>query len=321
MSHQTTAHMPKHHLTGFAPLFLLLGLAHACTVGEPSIGAANSSIYLNNELCSGYGGPADCTAMLAATQSTEDSSCAIALDAEHKWPVGGSLNHCHGWAWTDTSGRVHYNSARNIQCSRDGPSMTYLQYPNTLNCSGIGHPKKHSLNQCTQGVRPSRLYDRATDLSCCVPSEEDGVNVIEEATFPADTVDNALQNVWDTSRDARVEVIRFGVYKDKECNQPMMGNDSFAEMTVETCFVGTYTDPAGKKQTNANANFNCADGSVTWTQFPGSDSCHPTSGSLCINATLTNKCTAVQTHMGTTYQRLEQYSGCSARYTGPRCPP
>lgn len=308
--------MSKHHLLTFAPLLLFLGLSRACHVGEPSIGATNSSIYLNNELCSGYGGSANCTATLAVTQSTEDSSCAVAEDAQHRWPLGGSVDQCHGWSATDTVGRVHYNSANNIQCSCDGQSMTYVQYPNTVNCSGTGHPKKYSLNQCTQGV-PPRLYDRATELSCCVPSE-DCVSVIEDTTAPKDQT-GSLQNVWDYSMGG--QVIRFGVYKDKECSQPMMGNDSFAEMTVEKCFVGTYTDPAGKKQTNANADFNCADGSVTWTQFPGSNSCSPPAGSLCINATLTNTCTAVQTHMGTTYQRLEQFSGCSAKYTGPRCPP
>ena len=117
------------------------------------------------------------------------------------------------------------------------------------------------------------------------------------------------------------DVVYFQVYSDSGCTTPMMPSQR-PNMTIERCFVGTYTDPLGKLQTNANANFDCGADEITWTQYPGSASCTPPAGALCINATLSTKCSPVETHMGRTYQKLLNYTArpCRAKYSGPRCP-
>ena len=118
------------------------------------------------------------------------------------------------------------------------------------------------------------------------------------------------------------ETVYFQVYKDSACVNPMLPNAPTPYMTIEKCFVGSYIDPSGKLQTNANGYFFCDHDMVAWTQWPGSDSCSPSKGSLCINATLSTKCMPVETHMGLTYQKLLNYSApCSAKFHGPRCPP
>ena len=116
------------------------------------------------------------------------------------------------------------------------------------------------------------------------------------------------------------EYVFFKVYEDKDCTKEMM-KDNLANMTVsDACFVGSYIDPNGKNQTNANANFSCERDRIYWTQYPGVSTCSPPSGALCINATLSTSCEMVRTHMGTTYQKLVNFSGCSESYVGPRCP-
>lgn len=117
------------------------------------------------------------------------------------------------------------------------------------------------------------------------------------------------------------EAVHFEVYKDSACTELMLPTAPTPNMTIEECFVGSYIDPSGKKQTNANGYFYCEEHTVSWTQFPGSDSCIPPASALCINATLSTDCTPVQTHMGITYQKLLNYSlPCSAKFRGPRCP-
>ena len=125
-------------------------------------------------------------------------------------------------------------------------------------------------------------------------------------TIGAENVRSGKQNVF------------FKVYKDKDCTVILL-KDHVANMTVEPCFVGSYVDPNGKVQTNANANFDCENNKIYWTQYPGSSTCSPPSGSLCINATLSTSCQEVQTHMGVTYQKLVNFTGCKSKYTGPRC--
>lgn len=305
--------MSKHHLLTFAPLLLFLGLSRACHVGEPSIGATNSSIYLNNELCSGYGGSANCTATLAVTQTTEDSSCAIAEDAQHRWPLGGSVDQCHGWSATDTGGSVHYNSANNIQCSCDGQSMTYVQYPNTVNCSGTGHPKKYSLNQCTQGV-PPRLYDRATDLSCCVPSD-DCVSVIEEATAAEEQQDwlqSGVEYLPALSEHQKQLWVTIGMSPQQDCSD--IGNRTVLKLYVgptlnQTCqgwnhYLNPYPDTSVVHQ-NSAIRVQCQDGGITYTQYTNIDC---TGQSPTTKTEYYNKC-----HQGmppTVYTELLDFSGC-----------
>jgi hypothetical protein len=124
----------------------------------------------------------------------------------------------------------------------------------------------------------------------------------------------------DDHGESRTRLLRRRVYQDAACTNPMIHSDYTPNMTMAPCFVGTYVDPMGRSQTNANADFDCTATGVTWTQWPGSDTCRPTVPSLCINATLSTACTGVRTHMGLTYQKLINYTGCSAKYSGRRCP-
>merc|ERR1711998_567176 len=100
------------------------------------------------------------------------------------------------------------------------------------------------------------------------------------------------------------EKVYFNVYSDINCTKPLMKHLFPPSLTIENCYVKTYTDPSGKKQTNANGDFDCESDRVTFTQYPGSGNCTPGAAALCINATLSTKCEPVRTHMGLTYQKL-----------------
>ncbi len=106
----------------------------------------------------------DCAFPLVKLVTGPDSSCGG--DQAHWWPVGMAADACHGWAAVDTSGREHFNSAKNIRCNEDG-SFSFDQYPGTLNCEGTGRTKVYKLNQCEQDTPPS-LYTMAVDLTCCL---------------------------------------------------------------------------------------------------------------------------------------------------------
>ena len=110
------------------------------------------------------------------------------------------------------------------------------------------------------------------------------------------------------------DTIQFGVYTDVQCTS-LMKQGHFASMRTDLeCYVHTYTDPQGQSNTNAHDNFHCDASSVSFTQYVGSSTCG--SGRKTIEMTLTTSCQPVQTHMGLTYQRLENYAGCSASNNG-----
>ena len=63
------------------------------------------------------------------------------------------------------------------------------------------------------------------------------------------------------------ERIHFNVYSDINCTKPLMKHLFPPSLTIENCYVKTYTDPSGKKQTNANGDFDCESDRVTFTQY------------------------------------------------------
>jgi hypothetical protein len=108
---------------------------------------------------------------------------------------------------------------------------------------------------------------------------------------------------------AAAETIQFGVYTDAQCTK-LMKQGHFASMRTDMeCYVHTYIDPQGQSNTNAHDSFHCDTSSVSFTQYVGSSTCG--SGRKTIEMRLTTSCQPVQTHMGLTYQRLENYVGCS----------
>ena len=150
------------------------------------------------------------------------------------------------------------------------------------------------------------------------------------------------------------QTVQFGVYTDPQCTS-LMKQGPFASLrTDEQCYVHTYTDPQGVPNTNAHDNFHCEArahaparlrarpaarthahppthphartctctrvrmctqaSSVSFTQYVGSSTCG--SGRKILDMTLTTVCQPVQTHMGVTYQRLENYTPCSAKSGG-----
>lgn len=135
------------------------------------------------------------------------------------------------------------------------------------------------------------------------------------------TLSTVLATIAAVGASPLAETVYFQVYNDSQCTQKALPDAPAFNMTIEKCYVFSYTDPAGKVQTNANGYFYCADDTVTWTQWPGSDSCTPPASALCINATLSTSCKPVETHTGLTYQKLLNYAvPCTSKVTGPRCP-
>lgn len=74
----------------------------------------------------------DCTAPLVSTQTAQGSTCPDSTNL-HYWPANYGTEDCHGWAGTDSTGKVHDNSAKNIKCTSNG--ITYDQYAGNLVCS------------------------------------------------------------------------------------------------------------------------------------------------------------------------------------------
>eukprot|EP00658_Telonema_sp_P-2_P069462 TRINITY_DN5872_c0_g1_i5.p1 TRINITY_DN5872_c0_g1~~TRINITY_DN5872_c0_g1_i5.p1 ORF type:complete len:307 (+),score=68.11 TRINITY_DN5872_c0_g1_i5:306-1226(+) len=289
------------------PIFLTLALATSCLVGEPSLsGVSSPQVYLNNQLCSSSGGTANCTANLAATQSTKDNTCPTSSN-QHLWPIDGAASDCHGWAATDSTGRQHYNSADQIKCSCDGTSMTYSQYPGVLDCSGTANPKSFQLNQCVQGTPPS-LWDTATDLSCCVPMD-DCVSALQDQ---ADWLQNGVRyqpEVPDADRDLFITI---GMTDKSDCTE--INNRTILKLyvgpnTTQTCqgwnhYLNPYPDTSVVHQ-NSAVGVKCVDGGVSYTQYTDVD-CggdHPTDKTDWYQ----------QCHQGmppTVYTEVLDFSGC-----------
>ena len=108
------------------------------------------------------------------------------------------------------------------------------------------------------------------------------------------------------------EVVFFGVYSDPECTIPLNAHGGVANMTVGPgCLCSSYTDPTGLVETNCNTHFNCTAAEVSWKQYVQvtdvDDGCDPEMY-MEIDASLTTTCEAVETHMGTTYQVLVDYT-------------
>ena len=74
----------------------------------------------------------------------------------HIWPLLPE-DHCHGWSAVDNSGVVHKNSANGIRCIT-GESFSFVQFANSLNCSGTGYTKTFYAGKCIQ-VKTSMAAD------------------------------------------------------------------------------------------------------------------------------------------------------------------
>ncbi|MBK9034386.1 MAG: hypothetical protein IPL61_24490 [Myxococcales bacterium] len=127
----------------------------------------------------------DCAAALVTLQTAQDPTCAGGN--EHRWPVGLAPGACHGWRSTDTSGRVHENSASAIGCNADG-SFQFTQYAGNLTCAGSGVTKRYAADACTQDTPPN-LYTVAVDLTCCTDPTSPACAVgVPSATVPGTTI-------------------------------------------------------------------------------------------------------------------------------------
>lgn len=82
----------------------------------------------------------------------------------HYWPTNYSADQCHGWEARDWAWRRHKNSANNMRCTGNG-TFSFVQYPETLDCSGEGTVKTISM-QCKQDIPPV-LHTKGIDLNCC----------------------------------------------------------------------------------------------------------------------------------------------------------
>ena len=321
-----------------------IALAQACQISEPrssgqaptrppsppvgdtsssifNVDQAAAQIYRNNKLCAGSGGSENCTSQLAATQTTSDSSCSLST-SQHLWPIGGLVTDCHGWSATDTSGKVHYNSANSIQCSCDGLSMTYTQYPDSLNCSGSGHQKSFTLDACNQGMPPT-LYDRALDLSCCT-AQDHCVSVLEDDTGSAGQAD-WLQGGYDEptlTADDKKYWITIGMSSNDDCSD--IGNRTVLTLYVgpnmnETCqgwnhYPNPYPDTS-TPHANSAVNVHCVDGGVTYDQYTNIEC---SGGSAKTKTDNYEQC-----HQGftpTVYTEILDFSGCLNQGFSPLVP-
>lgn len=103
------------------------------------------------------------------------------------------------------------------------------------------------------------------------------------------------------------ESVVFGVYTDTQCTDPLSSNAQLElPSTSSGCSVSSYIDPNGFNQTNANFMFNCCENFVEYMQYPGSDTCD--GPGLLVYNLLSTDCGYFETHLGATYQELEQYS-------------
>ena len=106
--------------------------------------------------------------------------------------------------------------------------------------------------------------------------------------------------------------IFFGVYSDADCKIPMVDGHTEANMTLATnqCSCMSYDDGSGYIQSNCNYDPVCQDDGLylSWTQRVSvtdmDNGCTDEGGGKIIEAQLHSECTAVMTHMGTTYQKL-----------------
>ena len=107
------------------------------------------------------------------------------------------------------------------------------------------------------------------------------------------------------------DVVYFGVYTDASCTTPMVDGHEVANMTLSKrdCKCMSYSDDQGNIQVNCNYDPICEADSIFWTQRVGVEDttdigCSDEGGGKLIDAELHLDCTEVETHMGTTYQKL-----------------
>ena len=111
---------------------------------------------------------------------------------------------------------------------------------------------------------------------------------------------------------AHAGTIFFGVYSDADCAIPMVDGHIEANMTLSLsdCSCMSYDDGTGYIQSNCNYDPVCQDDGLylSWTQRVSvtdmDNGCTDEGGGKIIEAELHSECTAVITHMGTTYQKL-----------------
>ena len=146
--------LPKF-LMHLPPLAVSCALVAGCSSSDPDAVAEVDA--------GGDGAATACAAPLVTLRTGQDTTCAGGN--EHRWPVGLAPGACHGWRSTDTSGRVHENSASAIGCNPDG-SFQFTQFAGNLGCAGSGVTKRYVADACTQDTPPN-LYTVAADLTCC----------------------------------------------------------------------------------------------------------------------------------------------------------
>eukprot|EP00961_Rhodomonas_salina_P270758 3658659-Rhodomonas_salina.2 len=105
---------------------------------------------------------ASCKSPLIVAQTGPDAACNGGN--MHYWPTNYSADQCHGWEARDWAWRRHKNSANNMRCTGNG-TFSFVQYPETLDCSGEGTVKTISM-QCKQDIPPV-LHTKGIDLNCC----------------------------------------------------------------------------------------------------------------------------------------------------------
>lgn len=101
-----------------------------------------------------------------------------------------------------------------------------------------------------------------------------------------------------------------GVFSDAECTilkSPTSGSVTLElPSTPSGCSLQSYIDSEGNNVTNANFMFNCCENFIEYMQYPSSDNCD--GPGLLIYNLLSSECSSFETHLGTTYQMLEEYS-------------
>jgi hypothetical protein len=99
---------------------------------------SNSSGNISHNACASFN--------VVSLQTGSSKDCTGG--STHVWPLLPE-GQCHGWSAVDTSGKDHKNSANNIQCNPD-KSFSFVQFADSLDCTGSGHPKTFYAGQCQQ---------------------------------------------------------------------------------------------------------------------------------------------------------------------------
>ena len=197
--------------------------------------------------------------------------------------------------------------------------MYYSQYPGTIACTGTAHPKRYALNRCIQGTPPV-LYDRALDLSCCMPGPECQHSssatragpVREQASSP-DWLQSGVYYKPNLTAPEKEYYVTIGMTSNAGCSN--IGNRSRLRLYVGpktngTCqgwshYPNAYPNTQDPHQ-NSAIYVHCIDGGVAYTQHTDID-CGP-------GSTTRNKVDYYrQCHQGfppTVYTTVLDFSGC-----------